>query len=346
MSSGPEASLKSEVQEDTGGDVYLLEPKTGPGSRSEDLDEDAEVIKNDHMLLLQELKEENRRVIWRNTELQAQLAFHLKGATPYEQDPEPDMKEYQECLESLAELRRQRASQMERAQQQEEELRLKNQEELNQVEDEWRSLVTLKRKLAVSQLRGHLSPEAARAKVDAALGSEQLRREELRKMRLMHAGMESRVARLETELAEEEKEAARDLLQRQFKQLLAQRIQQRKVDEQRSQEASKLRRNMKRTLELLSNIKEKLHWSHAEVQAKREQLAQLEAALTSRKDLLARTKRASGGLRRANMELKQTRGLLGNTPLLWDFGATVGAAQRLQEKLEKLKRRRAEIASL
>ncbi|XP_077356101.1 cilia- and flagella-associated protein 184 isoform X2 [Festucalex cinctus] len=295
--------------------------------------------------MTQELEEENRRVIRRNMELQAQLAFHLRGTTPSEQDPDPDMKEYQECLEHLAELRRQRASQMERAQQQEEELRLKNQEELNQVEDEWRSLMTLKRKLAVTLLKGHLSPEAARSKVEAALGSEQLRREELRKLRVMHAGMESRVARLEAELGEEEKEA-QDLLQRQFKQLLAQRTQQRKVDEQRSQEASKLRRNMKRTLELLSNIKEKLHWNRAEVEAKRGQLAQLEAALTSRRDLLARTKRAGGSLRRGNVELKQTRGLLGNTLLLWDFGVTVGAAQRLQEKLEKLKRRREEIASL
>ncbi|XP_061159840.1 coiled-coil domain-containing protein 96 [Syngnathus typhle] len=329
------------------------------------------------MLLLQKLEEENHKVSRRNMEVQAQLAIHLRRTTPPEQDPEPDMKEYHECLERLTELRKQRASQMGRARQKEEELRLNNQEAHNavakkykfpkgkkihytnkvfvlttrdlgvcsQVETEWRFLLGLKRKLAVSLLREHLPPGAVRAKVDAALGSEQLRRQELRKLRLTHAGVESRVVRLEAKLVEEEEEEGRDLLQRQFKHLLAQRMQQRKADERRSQEASKLQRNIKRTLELLCNIKEKLHWSQTEVQTKREQLAQLEVELTSKRDLLYRTKRAASGLQRENVELKQTRGLLGNTLLLWDFGVTMGDAQRLEDKLEKLKRRREEIAS-
>ncbi|XP_037116335.1 coiled-coil domain-containing protein 96 [Syngnathus acus] len=341
MSTGPAKVLQNEVLKDTGN--VALQPKTNP--TREDLNGDVEDIKSDAMLLLQELEEENHKVSRRNMEVQAQLAIHLRRTTPHEQDPEPDMKEYHECLERLTELRKQRASQMGRARQKEEELRLNNQKALNEVENEWRFLVGLKRKLAVSLLREHLSPGAVRAKVDAALGSEQLRRQELRKLRLIHAGVESRVVRLEAKLVEEEEEEGRDLLQRQFKHLLAQRMQQRKADERRSQEASKLQRNIKRTLELLCNIKEKLHWSQTEVQTKREQLAQLEVEITSRRDLLYRTKRAGSGLQRENVELKQTRGLLGNALLLWDFGVTMGDAQRLEDKLEKLKRRREEIAS-
>ncbi|XP_051918613.1 coiled-coil domain-containing protein 96 [Hippocampus zosterae] len=346
MHIGTEDSSESELQENTEGDVDPLKHESEPPRGSEDLDGDVEDIKNDPMRLLKELEKENARLSRRNMELQAQMAFHMRGTTPHEQDPEPDMKEYQECLEHLVELRRQRVSQMEKAQRQEEELRLINQEMLNRVEDEWQYLLTWKKKVAVSLLRGHLSPEAARAKVDAALGSEQRHRQELRKLRLVHAGMESRVIRLEAELGEEEQEEGRDLLLRQLKQLVAQRTLERKANERRSQEASKIRKNIKRTLELLSNIKEKLHWSHTEAQAKREQLTRLEATLTSRRDLLTRTKRAGGSLRRDNAELKRTRGLLGNTLLLWDFGVTVGASQRLQDKLEELKGRREEIASL
>ncbi|XP_061525291.1 coiled-coil domain-containing protein 96 [Phycodurus eques] len=346
MSAGPDYSLESGVQEDTVGREELFEPP----SRRGDLVGDVEDPQNDSMLLLQqlqELQEENHRARRRNMELQAQLALYFNGKTPGEdeEDPDPDTQEYEECLQRLVDLRSQKASQLESARQQEEKLRLRDQEELNQVEGEWRSLLTLKRKLAVSLLSGHLSPEAARAEVEATLGAERLARHELRKLRLKHAGMESRVGRLEAQLGEEEKDKARDLLRLQFEQMLAQRTRQSKVDKRRSQEASELRKNMKRTLELLSNTKEKLHWSQTEVQAKREQLAQLEATLTSSRDPLARTRRACAGLQRDNAELRRTRGLLGNTLLLRDFGVTAAAAERLQETLAKLKRRREEIAS-
>lgn len=137
MYTGPEDSLESEVQENTEGDVDPLETESEPPRRSEDLDGDVEGIKNDSMRLLQELEEENDRLSRRNMELQAQMVFHLRGTTPHEQDPEPDTKEYQECLEHLVELRRQRASQMEKARRQEEELRLNNQEKLNRVARLW-----------------------------------------------------------------------------------------------------------------------------------------------------------------------------------------------------------------
>lgn len=80
-----------------------------------------------------------------------------------------------------------------------------------------------------------------------------------------------------------------------------------------------------------------------EVQAKREQLAELEAMVARMRDLLTRTKQAGNSLQRDNQRLKERRGLLGNRVLLQDFEDTVDAADRLEEQLHSLKRRQAEI---
>ena len=96
--------------------------------------------------------------------------------------------------------------------------------------------------------------------------------------------------------------------------------------------------------QLLSNVKEKLFWSQMEVQAKREQLAEAEAMVARRRDLLTRTKQARTSLQRDNLRLKEHRGLLGNRVLLRDFEDTVDASDQLEEQLENLKRRQAEIA--
>lgn len=95
--------------------------------------------------------------------------------------------------------------------------------------------------------------------------------------------------------------------------------------------------------QLLSNVKEKLFWSQMEVQAKREQLATMEAMVARKRDLLTRTRQARNGLQRDNMRLKEHRGLLGNSVLLRDFEDTVDVSDQLEEQLEDLKCRQAEM---
>ena len=82
-----------------------------------------------------------------------------------------------------------------------------------------------------------------------------------------------------------------------------------------------------------------------EAQAKREQLAKLEATVARKRDLLTRTKQSCHSLRKDNLSLKERRGLLGNRVLLWDFENTVDASSHLEEQLENLKGQQAEIVS-
>lgn len=65
--------------------------------------------------------------------------------------------------------------------------------------------------------------------------------------------------------------------------------------------------------------------------------------MARKRDLLTRTKQARNGLQRDNLRLKECRGLLGNRVLLRDFEDTVDASDHLEEQLENLKGRRAEI---
>lgn len=95
--------------------------------------------------------------------------------------------------------------------------------------------------------------------------------------------------------------------------------------------------------QVLANIKEKLYWSQMEVDAKREQLAELDATMARRRDVLGRTKQVCERLQRDNERLKEERGLLGNRTLLQDLGDTLDASRLLEKRLVQLKEERAQL---
>ncbi|XP_062300496.1 coiled-coil domain-containing protein 96 [Scomber scombrus] len=297
---------------------------------------------------LQELSEERDKASQHSSQLQMKLAEYFRKKAGDDAQLEREMpvsqqlQEYEKYINILSDLKQQLATDSETAQQQAEELRLQSQEKLDKVEDEWRVFMALKQDVAVTMLSRRLGKQAAQAKVESTLEAEQLRQDELIKLRLKHIKLRIRIHRLEAELRDRE-ERARDPLQIQFEQLQAERLEQKKQAEKQSEESLKLQKKISISLELLSNIKEKLYWSHMEVQSKREQLAEVEATVARKRDLLTRTKQACNGLQRDNLRLKECRGLLGNRVLLRDFEDTVDATDHLEEKLENLKCRQAEI---
>ncbi|XP_047452017.1 coiled-coil domain-containing protein 96 [Mugil cephalus] len=302
------------------------------------------------MQLLQELCEQRREAGQRSSQLQVKLAeyFYKKakdGVQPEEDAPvtEQQPQEYERRVGALTELRQRLRADAEASRRRAEELRLQSKERLDKVEKEWRSLLALKRDVAVAALSRHLGKEAAQAKVESILTAERLRQDELTKQRLKHIKLTIRIRRLEAELREEE-EREKEPLQIHFEQLQAERLENRKRAERQSEELSKLQKKINSSLEPLSNVKEKLYWSQMDVRAKGEQLAEVEAMLAKKRDLLTRTKQARNSLQRDNLRLKERRGLLGNRVLLRDFEDTVDASDHLEERLERLKFPPAEFA--
>ncbi|KAM9836559.1 cilia- and flagella-associated protein 184 [Aulostomus maculatus] len=295
--------------------------------------------------LLHSLHQQRDGASRRSSLLQAALAdyFSRRARDDAQVDGEVTPGVYEEQLRSLAAVKELQTRDWERVQQQVEQLRLRHQEKLDLVEREWRAFVDLKRDTATSVLSRHLGKQAAQARVESTLASEQLQHDQLIRLRLQHIRLRTRIDRLEAELRDVE-ERTRDPLKLQFEQLWAEKLEQKKLAQKQSEESLKLEKKISSSLEILSNTKEKLHWTQKEVQTKREQLAVLEAAAAQRRDLLTGTKQACTLLHRDNLRLKERSGLLGNRVLLRDFENTVDASQQLEEQLENLQSRRREIA--
>lgn len=89
-------------------------------------------------------------------------------------------------------------------------------------------------------------------------------------------------------------------------------------------------------------MKEKIFLSQTHVQLRREELAQLEAQVSRRRDLLLQTQQACSQLHRDNARLRVEWGLLGHRTLLQDLELTVDTTQGLEHHLQDLKQRHQE----
>ncbi|KAI3375843.1 hypothetical protein L3Q82_004118 [Scortum barcoo] len=329
------------MQEEEDGEAEEEEPAAPPADM-------LNINYEEYLQLQQQLCEERDEASHRSSQLQIKLADYLskKGwedSRPEREPPESEqLQEYEKCVKVLSDLKQQLATDSETAQQQAEELSSQAQERLDEVENEWQEFVALKQDVAVAALSRRLGKQAAQAKVEATLAAEQLLQDELIKLRLRHIKLRMQIQRLEAELREGD-DHARDPLHLQFEQLQAERLEQKKQAEKQKEESLRVQKKISSSLELLSNIKEKLFWSQTEVQAKRRQLVKVEAAVARKRELLTRTKQAHNSLQRDNVKLKDRRGLLGNRVLLQDFEDTVDASSHLEERLENLKGRQAEI---
>ncbi|KAK2862660.1 hypothetical protein Q5P01_002193 [Channa striata] len=302
----------------------------------------------EQMRLFLELCKERDKAMQHSSQLQTKLAEYLRkkagdmAQLERQGQVSEQLQEYEKYINILTDLKQQLAADTESVQQETEELRLQCQEKLDEVENKWRAFTSLKQDVAVTVLSRHLGKQAAQTKMEATLASEQLCQDQLISLRLRYIKLKVRIHRLEAELRDED-EHGRDLLQLQFEELQAQRLEQKQHIERQSEELLKLQRKISSSLELLSNVKEKLYWNQMEVVAKREKLAELEATVSRKRDLLTRTKQTRNSLQRDNQKLAESLGLLGNRALLRDFENTVDASDQLEKQLKNLKCRKTEI---
>ncbi|NXH19505.1 CCD96 protein, partial [Bucco capensis] len=102
-------------------------------------------------------------------------------------------------------------------------------------------------------------------------------------------------------------------------------------------EILKLKEKISKTVHILSQVKEKLHFLEAENERKKAELLHIEAVLSQKTHVLTKTKQARDRLREINLKLQQKCGLLGNEILLRDFERKVDTAELLNQQLKKLK---------
>ncbi|XP_034471182.1 coiled-coil domain-containing protein 96 [Hippoglossus hippoglossus] len=303
------------------------------------------ISEEDEQLLWREQCEERDKALKHNSQLKMKLAKYLskksRDTVQLETLGSGQLQEYGKS-NILTDMKQQLASDLEVAQQEAEELRLQSQEKSDKVEKEWKEFVALKQDVAVTVLSQYLGKRTAQTKVESTLASEQHKQDKLIKLWVICMKLKMRIHRLEAELRGVE-DQRKDPVQLLIGQLHAARLEHKKLVERQNEESIRLQNRIRSSLEVLSNVKEKLFWSQREVQAKREQLAEVEAIVARKREVLTTIKNELKSLQRDIQRLKESQGILGNRLLLRDFEDTVNACDHLEEQLENLKRRISEL---
>lgn len=304
----------------------------------------------DYIEVLTELQNEKEKLSQHNVQLQFKLVEYFRRKTGDEAKPERERdkavsdqeQRYQKYIDIMEDLKNQYHHDSELHQQQAEELRKQMQAKLEQVEQEWLTFMEQKRAVAVTVLSRRLGKQAALSEVEQIQAVEQRRESELVAVRLENIKLKNKMNKLEAELRAKE-ELAEGLHLIDFEQLKIENQTYHEKIEERNEELLKLRKKITSTVQVLTHVKEKLQFVQVENQAKRGQLADVDALVAQKRDALTRTKQARDGLRMDNLRLRQRCGLLGNETLLRDFEEKVDASEALEQRLEMLKRRHAEL---
>ncbi|XP_033839263.1 coiled-coil domain-containing protein 96 [Periophthalmus magnuspinnatus] len=345
------------------GENLLLEASNGEGDGPNQLDcetTDTESSSAEHerpasayttsyeeySLLLELLTEEQANTIEYSKKLHMKLAPVLAKKPKEEMERmlqgELHVESYEESLEMLNKLKLNMREEREIGERQVEELKMQAQEKLSKVDKECSELLSVKKEVAVMVMSRRMAKPDALAKVEFALASEERHQDELTRLRLQNFSLENRIRRLELEISEADRNATNPF-QREYEKLHARRMERKKDGEKRHKEALRVQRRVERNVEMVSNIKQRLHCTETEIQHKLEKLAQVDAILAQHRDKLANIKQARNSLQRDNTRLKEQRGLLGNEVLLRDYDYIKQANAMLEEKLHDLKCRQADL---
>ncbi|KAM6455939.1 cilia- and flagella-associated protein 184 [Liasis olivaceus] len=292
-----------------------------------------------------QLLAERGRLRHYNTKLQGKLAELLNKAKGKERVREELVQHisdreqrYGRYLAMLEELRNQQAEEMAWYQKEIDALQRSCSQKLAKVDSEWKTYQAVKKEVAVYTMGRRLGgKQAAIREVDKIQAKEQNKEREMTEVRLENIKLKHRIQKLDASLKAQE-ELAEGLHLIDFEQLKIENQTYNEKIEERNEELLKLRRKVTNTVQILSQVKEKLQFVEAENQGQKAKLMAVEGLVAQNRDILTRTKQVRDKLRIDNQKLQQKCGLLGNTLLLRDFEEKVDAAEIMKERLETLKR--------
>nr|XP_056718267.1 coiled-coil domain-containing protein 96 [Euleptes europaea] len=314
--------------------------------RAEEQRQRAELVEQYRQLLA-----ERARLRHGSARLQGRLAEALNKAKGKER-PRGELEQhisdkeqrYSRYLAMLQELRSQQREEMAWYQQQMDVLQEACQEKLAKVGGQWKAYQAAKKEVAVYTMGRRLGgKQAAIKQVDQIQGREGSKEREMTEVRLENIKLKHRISKLEASLKAQE-QLAEGLHLIDFEQLKIENQTYNEKIEERNEELLKLRRKITNTVEVLTQVKEKLQFVEAENHGQKAQLMAVEALVAQKRDILTKTKQVRDRLRIDNEKLNQKCGLLGDRVLLRDYEDKVNVAEVLKERLEQLKHQHAGLA--
>ncbi|KAM9143835.1 cilia- and flagella-associated protein 184 [Pangshura tecta] len=300
-------------------------------------------LSEQHRLLLAE-RERTRRY---NGHLQFKLyeLFRKKGEEP----PRAELEElvcdkeqrYARYLAVLEELKGQLAQQRAWYQLQTDALEQRCTDRLERVSADWLAFQARKKEVTLFAMGRQLGgKDAAGKELEHIQAKEQRKENEMSEVRLENIKLQHKIEKLEASLKAQE-DLAEGLHLIDFEQLKIENQTYNEKIEERNEELLKLRKKITNTVQVLTQLKEKLQFVEAQNQDQRAQLMETEALVAQKREMLTKTKQARDSLRVHNLKLRQKCGLLGSEALLRDFENKVDAAEVLSQRLEMLKRHHA-----
>ncbi|CAK6433322.1 unnamed protein product [Pipistrellus nathusii] len=260
-----------------------------------------------------------------------------KGAEP--EAPEKE-EAYLHHLALLEELRKQEADDLDWYHQELDQLKQQCKEKVSRVEREWRKFQALKKQVVLQamgscRLRG--GRQAALLEVEQIQALEDKKEKEMSAVRLENVQLKQSLVHFETRMRAQE-DTTEGLLLIDFEQLKIENQTFNEKLEERNEELLKLHSKVNNNVQIITHVKEKLHFMDIENASKKAQLLEVEAQVALRRDILTKTKQARDSLRMDNIKLNRKCGLLGKESLLRDMEDKVVRTEELKEHLEHLKR--------
>ncbi|EPQ20400.1 Coiled-coil domain-containing protein 96 [Myotis brandtii] len=274
----------------------------------------------------------------------------LEAAEVPEKGAEPEAPEKEEAylhyLALLEELRKQEADDLDWYHQELDQLKQQCKEKVSGVEKEWRRFQALKKQVVLQamgscRLRG--GRQAALREVEQIQALEDKKEKEMSAVRLENVQLKQSLVHFETRMRTQE-DTSDGLLLIDFEQLKIENQTFNEKVEERNEELLKLQGKVNNNVQIITHVKEKLHFVDIENMSKKAQLLEVEAQVALRRDILTKTKQARDNLRIDNIKLNQRCGLLGKESLLRDMEEKVGRTEQLQQHLENLQRHHAGLA--
>nr|XP_010957962.1 coiled-coil domain-containing protein 96 [Camelus bactrianus] len=260
-------------------------------------------------------------------------------------EPEAPEKEqaYLHHLVLLEDLRKQQADDLSWYHQELDQLKQQCREKLSEVEKEWLHFQALKKQVvmqAMGSCRMQGGRQAALQEVEQIQALEDKKEKEMSAVRLENVQLKQSLVHFETRMKAQE-DLTEGLLLIDFEQLKIENQTFNEKAEERNEELLKLRTKLTNNVQIITHVKEKLHFVDTENARKKSELMEIEAQVALRRDILTKTKQARDSLRIDNIKLNQKCGLLGKESLLRDMEEKVDRTEQLNRRLESLKQHHA-----
>ncbi|CAI9172302.1 unnamed protein product [Rangifer tarandus platyrhynchus] len=256
-------------------------------------------------------------------------------------EPEAPEKEqaYLRHLAVLEDLRKQEADDLRWYHRELDQLKLQCREKVSRVDKEWRRFQALEKQVvmqAMGSCRMRGGRQGALREVEQIQALEDKKEKEMSAVRLENVQLKQSLVHFETRMRTQE-DLTEGLLLIDFEQLKIENQTFNEKVEERDEELLKLRHKVTNNVQIITHVKEKLHFVDIENMCKKAELMEIEAQVAQKRDILTKTKQARDGLRLDNIRLNQKCGLLGKESLLRDMEEKVDRTEVLNQRLASLK---------